>query len=245
MLFVDFREGSKGLVAPLRARNLPVEETELEFGDIMFEGRGVAGAPMSIGIEYKKLPDLLSSLQTGRLQGHQAVGMNQVYAISYLLIEGEFLYDRYGGLLRRAGREIKPMPGGMTIGELRGRLNTLHVLAGMNPKTTKDQEETCGEIEGLYRFWTDRDLDQHKSHLAIYRPPTLVPLSQFRKTITTLPDMGLKYSLAAQKSFKSIKRAINASADKWAELESVDVKGKKKRLGNAVAGRIVDAINKE
>lgn len=246
MIFVDYREGSQELILPLQKRGLPVEETTLEFGDVAFEGRGEGGKSVFIGIEYKKLPELIQSLRTERLQGHQMPGMQQTYEHAYLLIEGQVLTGTDGFLLQKSRRSyrLSPMPGHMTVMELLKRMHVLHLCGGLNPVWAQNQVETLTQIEALYRTWTDQDLDKHKSHLAIYRPPTLVALSSFRKVITGLPKISWKFSLAAQQRFKSLRRAMNASVEEWAALESTEG-GKTRRLGSSTAERIVQEITKE
>ena len=233
MILVDYRQGSQELIAPLKNLGLPVDETTLEFGDVAFQGRGVKGAPVSIGVEVKKLPELVASLRSGRLQGHQLPGMCQTYDYRWLLIEGELQFDQKGALLRRAGRrDWRPMPGQMGVGELLKRLHVMHLCAGLVPLWAADQRATVVHLEMLYRVWTDVDLDEHKSHLGTYRPPSILPLSPMRTTLETLPQVGPAASFAAQKKFKSVKRAINASTDEWASLllvspEKTRVFGKK------------------
>ena len=233
MILVDYRQGSQELIAPLKRLGLPVDETTLEFGDVAFEGRGIKGAPVSIGVEVKKLPELVASLRSGRLQGHQLPGMCQSYDYRWLLIEGDLQFDQKGALLRRAGRRSwAPIPGQMSIGELFKRLHVMHLCAGLVPLWAADQRATIVQLEMLYRVWTDVDLDEHNSHLGTYRPPSILPLSPMRTTLQTLPQVGPAASLAAQKKFKSIKRAVNANTDEWASLllvspEKTRVFGKK------------------
>ena len=68
MILVDYRRGSHELKAPLLALGLPVEETTLDYGDLLFEGRGEGGKPVTVAIEYKKFGELMTSMRTGRLQ---------------------------------------------------------------------------------------------------------------------------------------------------------------------------------
>jgi ERCC4-type nuclease len=84
VLFVDPRSGSKELVRPLTKAGLPVDaSTQLEAGDLFFVGRGDKGAATTIGIEHKKVADLIASLRTGRLQGVQLPGMRAAEAGRY------------------------------------------------------------------------------------------------------------------------------------------------------------------
>jgi ERCC4-type nuclease len=241
MIFVDSRAGSCELVEPLRRLGVEVEETRLDYGDLMFEGRGEKGAPVLIGIEFKKLGELVQALRTERLQGYQMVGMRDTYRYSYLFIEGELLYDRGGMLLQKRRRSTRPMPGQMSVLELLKRKNVLHLCGGLTPTWTTCRKDTLQEIIALYRVWTDKDLDKHKSHIAAYEAPSLIPVSGFRRTLKTFPHVGMRASLAAEKHFKgSLVRAVSAGITEWADIETKDEKGHVRRLGTKVAAQIVE-----
>lgn len=252
MIFLDPRAGSKDLIKPLQKAGLPLDSSSnLDAGDLFFIGRGEQGKGLTIGIEHKKVADLVASLRTGRLQGHQLLamrgadaGQKPLYDVAYLIVEGEVHYDEQGRLLRRCGRQaFRVMAGGMTITELQKRILVMQLRAGLNPIFTRTQADSIKWIESLYRVWTDRDLDQHKSHLAMYQAPTLLPLSQFRRTVGTLPGVGQRVSRTAEKAFgKSLRRAFNATTEEWAELETTDDKGKSRRFGMSAAIKVVEAI---
>ena len=249
MLLVDRRAGSKELVKPLRKKGLDVVETELEFGDVAFNGKGDAGRDVQIGIEYKRLSDAVSSMRSGRLEGHQLLGMRgaepgtePLYDFAYLLLEGEVLYDGRGVLLerkvRRGRHELQPLHGTMNVAEFKKRLHVLHLRGGLNTIYARTFEQSVDELEILYRVWTDKALDEHSSHLAIYNAPPLIPVSNCRRTLATLPGLSYVRSAAAQRKFGSIRRAVCASVADWANL---DVDGRK--LGESTAAKIVAAIN--
>lgn len=235
MILVDYREGSKDLLAPLEARGVEVAETDI-CADVEFVGRGEGGKSVDVGIEYKKLSELIDSMRSGRLQSIQCPRMQEAYAFRYLLIEGEVLYDTKGRLLRRKGRRFfEPLPGGMTVGELYKRLFVLHLQYGMNWHIVKGQRDTITYLEILYRTWTDCDLDEHKSHMAAFTPPRVVPLSDFRDVVERFPGVGTKVSAEAEKLFGgSIRRAVN-SASSWAEIKTRDKRGHERRFGAAHA----------
>lgn len=248
MIVLDYRAGSGELEEPLSALGLDVHKTEtpdeLPFGDIAFEGRGEENKPVQIGIEFKKLEELVGSLRTNRLQGHQAPGMQDSFDFRYLLIEGELHYDKRGRLLKRVGkRDFKPLAGNMGVGELLKRIFVLHLQWGLNPLWTRSRRDTLLFIQMLYRVWTDTALDEHKSHLGIYQPPAIVPLTGFRQTVSgpLFPGISLRKSLAVERAFGgSLRKAVNASKDTWARIEVPDKHGKVKRLGTKVAERIVE-----
>ncbi len=240
-LFVDSRLGSSDLIIPLRKYGLDVESTRLEFGDLFWQGRGKKGNLVSIGIEFKRLEELVQALRTERLQGYQMVGMRSMYDYSYLFVEGELLYDRKGNLIKRRGRRgFVPMPGQMTVGELLKRIHVLHLCGGLNPWWTTSRKDTLQSITALYHVWTDVDLDKHRSHIGVYEAPALVPISAFRRTVRTFPHIGMRASLAVEQHFDGdLSRATMADVEEWSEIETRDDKGKSKRLGTKVATQVI------
>ncbi len=239
-LLVDNRAGSHELVKPLRKLGLPVEETRLESADVMFEGRGEGGKPVLIGVEYKKLGELVQALRTERLQGHQLLKMQAAYDFNYLLIEGEVLYGPSGILVQPSGYrrgQTRPIPGKMGVAELRKRLHVLHLCGGLNTLWSGSLADTCSQLSSLYRVWTDCALDEHKSHIAIYRPPALVPISQFRTFVQSLDGISFGTSKAIETHFNgSIKAAVNASREEWIKIEGIGTK-LATRITETLAGR--------
>lgn len=246
MILVDYRDGSKELIAPLKKAGLPVRESDLPAGDVAFAGRGVKGAPLMIGIEYKKLPDLAQSLRTNRIN-EQLKKMRDIeqdgFDHCWLFIEGELSYDGMGRLTRRVGKKLwKPIPGSVNHAELIKRVYVLALCGGLHPWWTKHQRDTVKHIEFLYRVYTDKDLDKHKSHLGMFEPASLEPVSQFERTIRSLPGCGPQVAKAAEYEFVNLKRAFNASLNQWAKLETKDDQGKTRKVGSATAAKIIKAI---
>ena len=248
MIFVDPRQGSQQLGESLLKAGLPIEpaDPQLPYGDLYFVGRGIKGAGLNIGIEHKTVPDLVNSLQTARLQGHQLQGMREAepgqqpfYDHCWLVVEGRATYDRQGMLTRKQHNL------GMSINELYKRLTVLHLCGGLNWVWFNTRRETVKWIEAFYQTWTDKDLDQHKSHLALYEAPTLMPISQCVRTLSTLPGVGRRIAKSAEQAFGSIKHAINYNAQTWANLEIIGDDGKPRAFGMSRANKVIEAITKE
>lgn len=91
MILVDPRIGSgvgAGDLQPLiKARGVQCEKSPLEFGDACFEGNGPKGRIL-VGLERKKLPDMLDCIESARYAGHQRPGMSRMYHKSFLILEG-------------------------------------------------------------------------------------------------------------------------------------------------------------
>ena len=222
MLLVDYRAGSDELREPLRKMGLPAESGDIP-ADIAFEGRGEKGAPVMVGIEFKKLGELVQSMRTQRLQGYQLLKMREHFQFCYLLVEGELRYDTKGQLLKRVGRQdFKRLSGAMGVSELLKRLCVLQLCGGLHTIWARTRVDSLHWISALYRTWTDCDLDQHKSHIAIYQAPTLAPVSEFRAFMSRIDGISLRKSLAIEKHFGgSIRRAVNAPKAEWLRIDGI------------------------
>lgn len=240
MILVDFREDSKnkagekrGLWDDLKKTSLPIEQAKLEFGDLMFIGNGPEGE-VTVGIEFKKIRDLLQSIRTGRYQGHQLLGM-QSYDFRYLLVEGDYRSNEQGLVTLRAGHSVwKPAPGRMASAELDKTLIGLPLRAGTLVWRTGNRADTVAWITHLYRNWTDKPWDAHTSHVAIYRPPTLVPISDYRTTVSTFPGIGVKTSKLVERHFSgNLRKTVTAPIHEWGRIEGIGLK---------TAERIVDYL---
>jgi ERCC4-type nuclease len=240
MLLIDDRAGSSELAGPLEDLGLDVDLTRLEFGDVAFAGRGLGGADVSIGIEFKQLGECVTSLRNERLQGHQLPGMRASYDYSYLLIEGPWLYDAQGRLQRRSkiSKQLKPLAGAMTISELLKRIYVLHLAGGLNPIMTACRKDTVQAIHSLYRTWTDKALDEHKSHLAIYTPPApfYVTVTPAASCAQGVDGVGWQKAHAIAKHFKTVKRMVDADLKAWLKVPGV---------GPELAARLLKALHEE
>jgi hypothetical protein len=224
MILVDHATGSIELLDPLRKLGLPVEKSTLAFGDVVWTGRGEHGASVMIAVELKTVRDLIQSLRSNRLEGHQLPGL-QHYDVRTLLIEGEWRVDRRGRVLVRSRGGWKPAHGQMTGAELNKRLHTMRFNAGLPSERTLTRAETVRWIADSYRWWTDKDQDAHTSHLAVYHAPSIVPLSAFRQTITTLPGIGRETSRAVEEFFAGdLELAFSAGREEWEAIEGIGPK---------------------
>ncbi len=252
MMLVDNRNGSIDLAEPLKKAGLPVVVTRLEFGDFAFEGRGANGTVLNIGVELKRLTDLVSSIRTGRISGHQLpglVGPNGAYDYTWIVVEGLWRVDNVGRIIvkRYSKRERKnvwvPLPGGMLASEMVKHVLTLELCAGCHVRFTNSDHDTVQFLSTLYHWWTDKDMDQHTSHLAPQKAGGYLPISDYRDIVRKLPGIGLRTSLAVETHFGAdLIRTICAGTNEWAEVTTVDRNGKAKKLGMKVAQKLVDWI---
>lgn len=237
MILVDYREaeenkGSKGLWEDLKKTSLPLRQDKLDGGDLMFLGNGPEGREVTVGVEFKKVRDLFSSLRTKRLQGHQLLEL-QPYDFRFLLVEGEWRHDEDGFVTLRSGfKDWSRAQGSIRASELDKTLLGFTLRAGVIVKETHTRRETVRWIQSLYRNFTDVGWDSHDSHTGVHRPATLQKPSPFRDFIMGIPGIGAKTSKHVETFFTnphsgkaSPRRAVAAHADVWEQIEGVGKKG--------------------
>jgi ERCC4-type nuclease len=238
MLTVDYRAGSKELVEPLTELGLPVDVGTLDSADVAFVGKGEGGARTLIGIEYKKLPELIASMRSERFHGEggQVPRMQDAYDFIYVLIEGVYLLNDDGMVCQFTGRRWKEIPGRMTLTELRKRLFSLLAGRGLVPLWSKDQNDTCHLLSCLYRNWTDTDRDRHPSLCAVYNPPSLERISEYRAILQRFRGVGPELSRAIERHFKGdLEKTILAGEVEWVKIPGVG-KGLARHIRSIVRG---------
>ncbi len=227
-MFVERRAGSKDLLLPLLRAGLDAELTDMEFGDVAFTGKGEGDVPVDVGVEFKTLSDLVSSIRTGRLAGHQLPGMQRTYApYAWLVVEGLWRADSHGHVTTYKGkaRGWATLPGRMTVSELEKTLLTYQLCGGVHVRYTDSRAATVSFLSALYRWFTDRSLDAHTSHLVAYHAPPIRPVSAFRQTATTLPGVGYRLSQAVEAFFGGrLDRAFSAHEEEWAKIDGLGPK---------------------
>jgi len=171
-LFVDPRVGSIDLVKFVK---VPVEVTKLQFGDVAFTGNGPDGL-WSIGIERKNIRDLVSSMDTGRLSGHQLIGLLDFYHVVYIVVEGIWrVHNGYIEVL--AGRNMwRPLGGNRarqySYAEIANFLNTLAIITNVRIWFTDTDAQTGDWIRHTY-FWWQKKWEEHRAHLNFQKAPDM------------------------------------------------------------------------
>lgn len=237
MVFVSPEDGSHDLVAPLRRMGLPVTETKLEFADVEFVGRGVKGRQVLVGIECKRLSEITGDWD--RLVGHQVLKMTPQYDHRWVVVEGAWETNSGGRLVRRSRWSGKPSPlkGVDNASIVRKRLLTLEMCGGVHVQMTRTRPETVAFLRDLYRWWTDEDEDEHKSHIVNYEPRGVIPLNEYQRGFAAWPGISVVRAKALAKHFdNAIRRACSASVAELSEIEVPSDDGRSvRRLGAAVA----------
>ena len=224
MIFIDDRIGSKELADLINNAIL----TSLEFGDCMFYGNGRDGE-VEIGIERKRIGDLVNSIMTGRLSGHQLPGLISHYYRVYIIVEGILREDpvtkelqiwitgNKWGHMDRGGRKF-------ALRDVWNYLSTLEIMTGVIVRQTRNAGDTARHIEYLKHWW-DKPWDQHHGHLQLHKltSPTvyLEKPSLLRRIASELPGIGWARARAVDENFGTVKAMVEASEKDWIKIEGI------------------------
>ena len=228
-VLIDDRAGSKELVLhpPL---NKTGELCRLEAGDAMIVGNGPDG-PLLIGVEVKSIFDLISSINTGRLQGTQIPGMLRDYDVSWLLHYGRYRVCPVTGalqILRKNNSWVSHKIGERAVpyGYLEKWLLTANAL-GIHIKRVITEAEAAAWIGCLDRWWS-KPWEKHRGMHSFDNSgdlgllPTMDPATKLRaKVAAQLPGVGFKRAIDVAKHFGSVSAMIGASIKDWEEIPGV------------------------
>lgn len=227
MIYIDNRVGSVELLPTFQShRNRPdCQSTRLTSGDFCFSGIGVMGNCM-IGVERKRLKDMLNSIRSGRFSGEQLPKLLEQYEYIYLIIEGIWRCNWESGTLEEQwGTGWMPVQlssnGALFMAlELQSFLNTIatrtpvHVLHSSNARDTVDQ------VVGLERYYS-KPWDKHHGHMALHTPPNHVLLGKagtVRRVAAALDGVGWERSGTVATYFKSVEEMVAATIKEWTAL---------------------------
>lgn len=262
MILIDSRTGSKELVPYFKPFDMQTELTTLEFGDFCFPGNGPDGSAL-IGVERKRLGarsnDLIDSMRSGRLSGHQLPGLLDTYTFTYLIVEGVWRIGDTGQLQvpRRTGKnkyawyDLKHGSRSVLYREVDHYLATLTHHCNIIVHHTDRERDTAAFIASRYKYFNLKEWHQHSSHMEIYAPTPVDRSSMWSRRTPTfeekiaaqLPGVS-KGAFDVAKHFKSGRDMANAEVSDWEKVRvSVKAKGgmKKHKIGKTRAKRIFDA----
>lgn len=237
---VDTRAGSGPLVPLLRARGVrDVEASTLFSGDIAIDGNGPEGRPISVGVEYKKLGDMLQCIDNGRFVGHQLPAMLDCYEVVWLVVEGIWRESAEGLLEVPRGAAWSPIRTGTgyaMASSLVGFLMTMEQKVGIKVMRTGTTRQTVDWLYHMNRWWTTKEWEEHRAHLAFDNSQALSLISRpslVRKVAKELPGIGMGRSGPVSRRFPTVLDMVLAGESDWAEIEGI---------GKTTARKVVKAI---
>lgn len=252
MIIVDPRVGSGDLTPLLSSLGCPAETQHLDFGDAMFLGSGQDGAPVPVGIEVKRLDDVLQCITSGRFVGHQLPGLLRTYEHTWLVVEGVYRANPVDGTLEtRNGKGWNACGHGKQTWMYRSLdkwLTKLEVKAGVHVRRTGNRDETARTIAALYHWWQEYDDHQlddldRSNQIALAQKvagegtgiwlgertgPTLL-----RRVAAELPGIGIEKSGMVAGHFSNVTEMVMADEAEWRKLPLI---------GKKTAARIVKEL---
>ena len=251
MLLLDPRIGSGDLEPALRNLGVSVEVTHLDYADCSFVG--FTDRPVTIGVELKKLADILQCIETGRWAGGQLPGLIATYDYIYLVIEGIWRAGTDGILETMLYGNWRPIAFNRRKWMYRDFVKFLLTQAtcgGVTVWQTGTRDETARFIAGLYDWW-QAGTDAHTSHLAFDRTVQVnlrahaaktggvnllgerMQVSLLRRIAAELPGVGVERSAAVAEHFPSIQTMVLADSKEWQRIPGI---------GKTIAQRIVKEL---
>lgn len=258
MIIVDSAVGSWELQSLVVAQGIACEKSHLPYADACFEGHGPEGL-VGVGVERKRISDIIACIDDGRFTGHQRLGMAQMYKFLFLIIEGYWRPDTTNGILmeghpKRDGTLVwSPYrPGGRVVmyRKLRRYLFSMS-LGGVIVCYSRDIHQTAYDICELYHWFQKRWLD-HKSLLAMHRgyfwqqdgrtdqlmaiPTMSRKPSLVRRWAAELKGVGVSLSEDAERVFKTPMALATADELDWLRIPKIGI-AKAQSIVKEIGGR--------
>lgn len=226
MILIDYRRGSKELAPYIHSKH---EIATLEYGDVSFVGLG-DNAPAFVCVERKVIGDLVQSMASGRLSGHQLIGMMEKFTHIYLLVEGIWRPNPESGILEKwRNKGWAPVHHGKRkymARDIYNYINTLAAICGVIPVFTSSIQQSGYWIDCVWNWW-QKSWKDHKSHLKFHRQEVkpkhkesviLRRPTAFERIVSGISNVSWTTATELQKHFKTVMQLALASEE---QLKSV------------------------
>lgn len=205
---------------------------------------------MLVGVEAKKVRDLLESMATGRLAATQLPRLMVDYNQVWLLVIGEYRAGTGGVLSVKSGKggwhpfRIGPRP--VPIGYVESFIIELQTV-GVHIKQVESNAAAAEWIRCLHRFWSKK-WEDHKALLKFDKSAlnkvAVMPIierteewrrqDQIARAAATLPGIGYDRAWEVARTFPSIRYMANAELAEWQKISGI---------GKVLAKAAMGAIN--
>jgi ERCC4-type nuclease len=239
MILVDAAVGSHELQSWIREARPVCDSTHLVYGDAAFEGHGPEGL-CGIGVERKRLRDMLNCIDDARYTGHQRIGMSKQYQFSFLIIEGVWRPDIVSGAalspshaevprlhLQRLDAAVGQGMREQMYYKLRRYLFSVS-LSGVHVLYTRDISHTAFDIVELYHYF-QKPWREHKSMLQMHQRSLTLPTLNARPNLVRrwafeLDGVGNQYAHEAGRIFRTPRQLALSDEDDWLKIPGIGPK---------------------
>lgn len=247
-IMLDPRSGSGEVLPYFKPYDVPVDDTvQLDAGDFAFCGNGPGGDTPLIGFERKVLTDAISSMRTERFMGEQLPKLLAMYPMSItIIVEGIFRAGPQSGAIEVKARggdwfSVRVGPRSVMYRELDHWLATIEEKLSYETGRqfrvvrTADPAQTAAYVVSRYKWWNDKEWDEHDSYKVIYSPDVPNP-SNLRRSGFSLPQPGPVEEVACRfpgvrekawnfgKVFDNVVDMVNADPKRLEEVEGIGKK---------------------
>lgn len=201
-------------------------ESYLHSGDIAFAGNGPNGDLM-VGVEVKKVADLVSSIETGRLADTQMPRMRDDYQQKYILIIGQWGCNEDGELtVLREGR-MKRFRRHPKLHYVRVAAFILEAqIAGFHVHTAGSCAEAAHWVK-IVAHWWDKPWDKHRAlHKFDESGTALMPhpdaMTDFLARVAkALPNVGYERAMAVGAAMGGAEDFSTWTLEQWQRVPGV------------------------
>lgn len=237
MIIIDNRTGSKDLLKYFPANKAYLDN--LDFADIMFFGNGPAGT-ISVGIERKVMSDLISSMTSGRLCGHQLPGLLSCYNYIWIIVEGIWRTSPTDGLIQMythtGWKDYNHDHRFHKTSYIIKYLLSLSIMGNVRIWFTTSPKETVQFVTSLYSWWNDKEYEEHTSLMQEHEPEiNFIKPSLLKRLAKELEGIGKKKAKLVDNKFGSPLEMCLADEKTWQEIPGI---------GKKLACKIVESLQK-
>lgn len=247
MLLIDSAAGSIDL-----PKIFPHELVTVASGlpaDIIIPGKGEGGKAVTVGVEFKKIKDVLKCILDGRFAGTQLPRMLKEHEEVWLLIEGERRRGIQGDLQIphpwKKGQWMNASLGSRRFSnqDYEAWMITMQTRTPLKIKEVGSRLETKDWVMAMHKWWAEQGWDKHRSHEVTDKSRARAILTAESETFRlkrevaeTLPGIGHDKAKKVATEFWSVFDMMTADTGDWTRIEGI---------GQKMAERIVGAIHDE
>jgi ERCC4-type nuclease len=221
------------------------------FTDCGFWGVNNTGETILVGIERKKIGDIVACIYDGRLMHQAQMAKENGIDVFCVVVEGRVRSNPDDGLLEvptwginprtmHRAEIYQPVKPTITYSRFDQFLTELDFLAGIIVKRSENVYETASIIRALWdNFQTPPS--KHNSLHQIYTQPVgtvqLVRPSLLRRVSKELSGIGWERSKAVSEYFRSVADMANAGVKQWTGIDGIGKKTAEKVIKELNGGR--------
>lgn len=244
MIQLDDRRGSGELERYFLPYGIQVKKCRLTFGDMAWVGKGPKNMEVGVVVERKRIEDLIQSMTSKRLAGHQLPGICDEYDYGYLLIDGIWKPTADSGAVTISNGPGRWQQTNISSRQVNNFVMGLNFRAGLTPWRVSTKEELVSFVVDQYLMW-QKPWEEHKAHDQVYAPADRSEgrklffrqrkVDAWEKAIMQLPGIDSKAKDMAKK-FSNI--------DMLAAASQQDLMDAGLGIGKVGAKRIWEALHK-